>query len=344
MPIRGAVSARVLIVDQRGDARGLCAGWLQDAGLLCVAAEPGEALSVARQESPAAAVISVGAPDDGGMWIVRSLRSLPEPVGVVVVASRPDFDVAVAASRLGVVDCLPGTDDPAELVDAVRRAVLWHQAMRALKRTERRLQDEVTAGRRHLEETLTRIDPESAQTVLLAIMESRSPDLAEQAQRVARMSVVLARALDLSPVDVNAVHLAGLFHDVGKLAMPAHLLEKRGALSDDDVSVMRTHVGIGSTLLSSVETLAAAAPLVAATHERVDGTGYPAGLAGEAIPMGARIVAVAEAYDTLTSARGIGEPMTHDEAAAELLRLAGAQFDSEVVRAWIGLEEMARCS
>jgi len=182
---------------------------------------------------------------------------------------------------------------------------------------------------------LKRVGPQLAQSGLLTALETQSPATYDHARRVAESATALARAMCLSGREVREVRCAALFHDIGKIAIPSQVLDGSGPLSEDERSVLRVHVTIGAELLSDIPTLAAAAPVVMATHERYDGGGYPWGLAGSAIPLGARIIAVADAYDAMTGRRPYGTPLSPTEANRELVRCAGAAFDPEVVQAWL---------
>jgi len=114
-------------------------------------------------------------------------------------------------------------------------------------------------------------------------------------------------------------------------------------LTDEELKVVQRHVTIGAELLAEIPTLTGVAPLVAATHERYDGDGYPTGLFGDAIPLGARIIAVADVYDALTGRRPYNDPMSHDDANAELVRSAGSHLDPDVVRGWMQMVEDRQC-
>jgi putative nucleotidyltransferase with HDIG domain len=337
------VASSVLIAENDGDARGLLTGWLEGAGYACVPTEMGAALSEARRKAPDAAIVSVSNASDGGMWIVRALRALSEPVAVVAIATPPSFDVATAVSRLGAIDCLPGPPLAADVIDAVERAVLWRRAVHAVNQQQNRLQEELAFGRQRLQDTIRKVDPGSAQAILLSVLEARSPDTHDHAERVADRAGAIARALDLSPDDVDIVRRAALLHDIGKIAVPERLLASTVPLTDEELAALRSHVTIGRDVLSAVPTLAPVAPVVAATHERFDGTGYPAGSHGDTIPLAARIIAVADAFDALTSARSYHDPVSHDDANAELVRCAGTHFDPDVVRAWMLLDEGSPC-
>ena len=336
--------ARVLIADNDENVRGLLASWLEDVGYLCVPTDAGQALTAARERPVDAAVVGVSVPDQGGMFVLRTLRAQAEEVAVVVVSTTPDFDVAVAASRLGAVDCLPWPSSADTVVESVRRAVEWRAARHVAERTERRLSEEVTAGRRQLLDTIGRVEPESVPAVLLAVLEARSPETHDHCTRVSHSAVALAGTCNLPPDQIHAVRRAALLHDIGKIAIPERLLDETGPLTDATLGLLRRHVEIGREVLASVPSLEPIAAIVGATHERYDGAGYPAGLRADAIPLPARIISVADAYDAMTSVRRYSDPISHDEANAELVRQGGAQFDPDIVRAWLQMSELRQCS
>ncbi len=337
------MAPRILIAENDSEARGQLASWLEDAGYVCAQTDASEALSEARRHPPDAALVGVSIPDEGGMWVVRSLRTQSAQVGVVVLSNPGDFDVAVASGRLGAVDCLPWPTSQPGIVDAMTRAVEWHGHNKTSDQAIKRLQEEVAFGRDHLKDMVRKVDPDTVPAVLLAVLEARTPETHDHSQRVARSAVALARALNLAPEEIQYVKRAALLHDIGKIALPERLLSPTNPLTDAALTVLRTHVTICQEVLSTVPNLVPAASLVAATHEWFDGGGYPAGLEGDKIPLGARIIMVADAYDQMISRRSFSDPISHDEATVELLRGAGSQFDPDVVRAWMKEAQAARC-
>lgn len=278
------------------------------------------------------------------MWIVRALRSQHEHAAVIVVASPPDFDVATTANRLGVVDCLPGPPTRGAMLDAVTRAGLWREAVQAANANPTGYGDEIAEQRTRLQDTLTRVEPDAAQSVLLAILEARSPDTHDHSQRVSRMAVTLGRTMGLPVEQIRNLERAALLHDIGKIAMPPRLLGDSSLLADADMTLLRQHVTIGAEILRAIPVLAYAAPIVEATHERMDGRGYPASLTADSIPLEARVISVADVYDALTGVRPYREPMSRDQANAELVKASGNQLDPAIVRAWLGIAEGVRCS
>jgi len=163
----------------------------------------------------------------------------------------------------------------------------------------------------------------------------REGDLSAHSARVAELAAAIARRLGLSDDEVLRARLGGWLHDVGKIAIPDTILTKPGKLTDEEWQIVRTHAAVGADLIGHFPELAAACSAVRHHHERYDGTGYPDRLAGEQIPLGARIVAAADAYSAMTGQRPYRRPRTTDDAIIELRRGAGSQFDPAVVTALI---------
>jgi two-component system, cell cycle response regulator len=176
-----------------------------------------------------------------------------------------------------------------------------------------------------------------ASDVLLQTLREQEPDLHEHMTEVAERSVALARHLKLGAEAIDEVGRAAQLHDVGKIAIPAEILHKPGPLDEREWEFMHQHTVIGERILAAAPALRPVARLVRASHERWDGTGYPDGLAGEDIPIGARIVALCDAFHAMTSDRPYRRGMTNTEALGEIKRGAGTQFDPVVVDAFIEL-------
>jgi two-component system cell cycle response regulator len=170
--------------------------------------------------------------------------------------------------------------------------------------------------------------------VLIAVLEERAPGLAAHVRTVGDLACATAMELGLAGDDLDALRHAADLHDIGKMAIPESVLEKPGPLSDAEWDLMRRHTVIGQRILAAAPALERSARLVRWSHERVDGGGYPDGLSGDDIPIGARVILVADAFDAMTSERSYGRIMSSDEALAEMRRCAGTQFDAGVVTAF----------
>jgi len=154
-------------------------------------------------------------------------------------------------------------------------------------------------------------------------------------QKVSAYAVMIAQALGLTPAEREEIRLAGLLHDIGKVGIPENILNKSGPLDASEWETMKTHTDLGARILEPLESMARVREMVRHHHEFYDGTGYPLRLGGERIPHGARVIAIADAYDTITSERTYKKARTPEDAFAELERCAANQFDPEIVRVFI---------
>jgi diguanylate cyclase (GGDEF)-like protein len=173
-----------------------------------------------------------------------------------------------------------------------------------------------------------------SKNVLLQALAERHPELGPHAGDVADLAEATAVALGLGEEEVVRIRLAAELHDIGKVAIPDSILRKRSALNEDEWAFIRRHTLIGERILLAAPALQGVAQLVRASHERWDGAGYPDGIAGIEIPLGSRVVAVADAYDAMVTRRPYSEPVAEEDALAELRRCAGSQFDPVVVEAF----------
>jgi putative nucleotidyltransferase with HDIG domain len=168
---------------------------------------------------------------------------------------------------------------------------------------------------------------------LATALDARDPYTAGHSDRVSVLSVAICRQLDMPAADVEVVRLGALLHDIGKIGVPDDVLRKPGALTAAEFDVIKLHPALGARMLRSVPFLAPHIPIVELHHERPDGRGYPFGLRADDIPLDARIVHVADAYDAMTSARAYRGARPPAEALRELWRCAGTEFHADIVAA-----------
>ena len=150
-------------------------------------------------------------------------------------------------------------------------------------------------------------------------------------QRVARQAQIIAAALDLSPEQSFQIYLAGLFHDIGKIGIADTIVKKTGSLTPDEQKEMARHPELGAGIIEQAPDMSEAANMIRHHHERYDGTGYPSKFVGKAIPLGSRIVAIADVYEALTHHRSYASIFSHEEAIVELMTQSGKQFDPDVL-------------
>jgi putative nucleotidyltransferase with HDIG domain len=257
-------------------------------------------------------------------------RRLTAQVREVFVPMLPGH---VAAGALTAVLAVAYTNlGTPVLFGSVLVIVIFQYLMIALLRSEDRA-DQLEARSVHLASLQLGV-----LTTLVETLALRDKITARHAAAVARYARALAQEIDCSEADQDLVHTAGLLHDIGKFALPDRIL-KAEVLSDEDWAVIRRHPQDGATLVGRLDGYGPVADAILFHHEHVDGSGYPAGLIGNEIPLLSRIIAVCSTYDTLTARETYRSPMTPQDAIAELRRVAGRQLDGELVESFVALLE-----
>jgi HD-GYP domain-containing protein (c-di-GMP phosphodiesterase class II) len=181
--------------------------------------------------------------------------------------------------------------------------------------------------------------------VLTNLMESKDLYTKYHSEKVAVLSYMLALALGLPPKLADLIHIAGHLHDIGKFALPDEILKKPGPLTQQEWNIVKKHPVIGADYLKDIRIFqgkGGVIEMVLYHHERWDGKGYPAGLKKREIPLGARIIAVADAFSAMTDNRPYREPLSFEEALEELKKGSGSQFDPEIVDIFLSMEERIR--
>ncbi len=195
----------------------------------------------------------------------------------------------------------------------------------------------ISTGGRSRAQEVGRAARDAAQTALTSIISPLPHYRGQPSALIASIVVDVARRLDLPEADVDRIRLAALLHDIGKVGLPSEILEKPSSLTSAEWRTVVQHPRIGQIILEQATNLREAVPIILHHHERFSGRGYPYGLRGLEIPLGARIVAIADAYDAMTHDRPYKRAISHSEAVRELQRHAGTQFDPEVVQVFLDL-------
>jgi putative nucleotidyltransferase with HDIG domain len=277
---------------------------------------------------------------DGAQMLDQIRRLQPEAIRILV-SGRADFVSTVdIINRVGLFRFLLKPWRVDELRGVIQQAIDRYE----IEQTNRRLMTlyagkcaELADLNRGLEE---QIQARTSHLLhgLLGALDLRDTDSRSHSRRVAAFCRLLGEKLGLSAPELQDVERGALLHDIGKIGVSDSILRKPGDLTDDEREQMQRHVELGHRILSSLEFLGCARDIVLEHHERFDGTGYPRGLRGKSISMGARIFAVVDAYDAMTSDRPYRTARPHDEAMAEIAALSGSAFDPEVTAALRGID------
>jgi len=334
----------VLIVDDEPAVRDLMARWVTALGLQPkTAADAHEALDKLREQHYDLAVIDVMIPGRDGLWLAGELRR-DHPNTAVILATGctelvEDAKRAAPGDEEPIADFLVKPFQRERFALAVDRGRQWRKTAVEALQWHALLWNELYDRLDHIVAALAaaRRRGFGDDAALAGIMAERVPDVAAHGRRVADRSVTIARELRLDAQAVARVEAAALFHDAGKAAMPDALLTKPSPLTAGERGIMDRHAEVGSAILAATRTLDDVAPVVGATHEWFGGGGYPANLSGAAIPFGARIIAVADACDAMTTDRAYRQAFDLVDAVAEILRCCPAQFDPDVVAAFVSV-------
>jgi len=327
------MTLQVLIVDDEAPIRRLLQNWVEAEGATTLQARTSEEALEAFSASvtPAVALCDIRLPGKDGLWLAEQLRVEHPETAVVMTTGVNEFDSAVNSMQAGVIDYLVKPFTRERFTEALQRAFFAHQSRRALAS----MQKELEARRTQITEALAELELNAASSldVMLEMLRARHPESYDHAQRVSRLAVNLAMTLQIGEPRLSDIERAALLHNLGRLALPDALLvaEPQG-LSDADRNRVRAYPLHGQAILRNVPYLAAASELAVAAHERYDGRGFPHGIKGEQIPLGARIIGVANAYDELVSGIGHG-PVPPAEAVDILCTTRAAEFDPLVLGA-----------
>jgi response regulator RpfG family c-di-GMP phosphodiesterase len=329
-------SPRVLVVGATQERTESICRSLASQPLTCVGAfGASEALDVARRSGVDAAVVEMSAGSRAAVaGLVGGLRAEAGDVGIVMMAPGRGFDGVLDALRLGAVDCLVRTD-PHELAAAVEHAIAWSRDARRGLDVTRRIEGELQRRRAITIQALLDVSSRLMLETRLQQLYEPHPARLQAVRRVASIAALIGQTLRVNDALLAQIEHAALLHDIGGLALADLVLEKPGPLAARDRELSRRRTAWTADLLSSVPRFAAVAPVVAAMHEHFDGSGGPDGLSGDAIPVAARVLLVASAFESMAATVPHGGAAVVDHVNAELVHGAGRRFDPAVVGAWL---------
>jgi response regulator RpfG family c-di-GMP phosphodiesterase len=341
-----AEPTKILIVDDDASVRDVILVLLGEEGYACTAVTTAEAaLDAARHAEFPLVISDVRMPGRDGFWLLEKLREAHPDTAVVMLTAFGDTEAAVECLRNGAADYLLKPPKVTELIRAIERALGRRRLELARTKYRRSLENRVREKTAELSRALSELEATYSQTLwsLVAALDAREHETGNHSQRVVRYCLAIARRIGLPERDLPDLGRGALLHDIGKIGVPDAILLKPGALDASEWREMRRHPQIGYEILRSIHFLAASAEMVLCHQERFDGGGYPRGLAGEQIPVGARIFAIADTYDAMTSDRPYRKALPAEAARAEISRCAGTQFDPRCADAFLSMsrEELA---
>ena len=334
---------RILVVDDEEPIREIISSMLSAAGYKTRQAASGmEALAILNSTGEFELMLSdlMMAELDGIALLERSKEKYPD-MPVIMVTAVHDISVALAAIRNGAYDYLLKPFEREQLLAMVRRA-LEHRRLKLENRAyQSNLESLVAARTEQLRQAMTDLE-RSYDITLEALgdaLDLKDAETEGHSKRVTAFTIAIARAMGLSGEKIRVIARGAFLHDIGKMAIPDAILLKPGALTETETEIMREHCFRGYQMLKKIPFLSEAAEIVYSHQERFDGTGYPRGLSGQDIPMGARIFSIADTLDAITSDRPYRAARSIQVARDEVERFSGRQFDPEVVRVFMEMPD-----
>jgi putative two-component system response regulator len=334
----------VLVVDDEQSLRRAVRRQLERRGhTVLEAASVAEARMQLAELDGALVLCDINMPGESGLVLVQALRRRQPEVAVLMVTAVDEPEVAAAAADFGAYGYVVKPFEANELTISVQNALRRRELEIAHRRTEADLAATIDLRTIELRETLEQVRGAYEDTVrrLAWAAEYRDPETGNHLERMSRYTAVLAKAIGLPEDRVELLRMAAPMHDIGKVGIPDAILCKPGKYDDADRAAMAAHPEIGHRILggSDSELLQIAAVVALAHHEKWDGSGYPSGLVGDAIPLEGRIVAIADVFDALSSRRRYKEAFALDEAFGMLVDGAGSHFDPDLVAAFVSVRD-----
>ena len=329
---------KVLVVDDEEAIREVVTTLLEAQGYHCVACGNGRiALEAFRNDTFDLVLSDIVMPEMDGLKLLSELRMDDPDVPVIMVTAMHDIAIALEAIRAGAYDYILKPFEKDQLYLSVRRA-LEHRRLVIENRTYQSDLEHLVAERtQQLSIALQDLEQSYDYTLeaLGGALDAKDAETEGHCQRVTAFTITIAKAMGVDKALLRHIARGAFLHDIGKMGVPDSILRKPGPLTAEEREIMRRHCDIGYAVLERIPFLKEAAEIVLSHQECYDGSGYPRGLRGEQIPLGARIFAVADTLDAMISDRPYRKALPISAAREEIKRYSGRQFDPRVVEVFL---------
>ncbi len=330
----------ILIVDDEEAIREVVSTLLEAQGYRCTAVANGREAVVYLQNNLVELVLSdMIMPEMRGMQLLAWLRTHHQDFPVIMVTAMHDVSTALEAIRRGAYDYILKPFEKDRLFTSVRRALEHRRLVEENRNYQRNLEKLVEQRTAQLQHALSQLESSYDETLeaLGGALDLKDAETEGHCKRVTAFTIAIAKQMKVDPTLLPQISRAAFLHDIGKMAIPDRILLKPGPLTDQERVEMREHCKIGYNMLVRIPFLREAAEIVLAHQEYYDGSGYPRGLAGEDIPLGARIFAIADAVDAMISDRPYRKALSIEHAREEVKRCSGTQFDPKAVEVFLSI-------
>jgi len=333
---------KVLVVDDEPSIRKLLAEFLSSRGYACETAESGEdAVERLRSDGFALVISDIRMPRLTGLQLLNHLRQYHPNTAVIMITAVSELQTAVDAMKKGASDYITKPFNLEEVLASVKGSLSARNDRLRERQLKENLKKIVESKSFALGSALKTLENQRDTTLeaLVKALDAREKETRCHSLRVQRYSLRLAKVFDLSEQELTNLSRGALLHDIGKIGVSDAILLKPGKLTPEEWVEMKKHPVLGYNILVGIQFLEGAAELVLHHHERWDGNGYPAGLKGRRIPLGARLFSVVDTFDAMTSNRPYRAALSPDFSRDEIARQSGSQFDPEVVKAFLTIPQ-----
>ncbi|MDE3169037.1 MAG: response regulator [Acidobacteriota bacterium] len=329
---------KILVVDDEEAIREVVSTLLEAQGYQCVPCANGRAGLEAFEKDTYDLVMSdIVMPEMDGMKLLTELHRRDLDVPVIMVTAMHDISIALEAIRAGAYDYILKPFEKDQLYLSVRRALEHRRLVMENQAYQNDLEQLVAERTQQLSVALQDLEQSYDYTLeaLGGALDAKDAETEGHCQRVTAFTITIAKGMNVDRLSLRQIARGAFLHDIGKMGIPDHILRKPGPLTPEEREIMRRHCDIGYSVLARIPFLREAAEIVLAHQEFYDGTGYPRGLRGEEIPLGARIFAVADTLDAMISDRPYRKALPISAAREEIERFSGTQFDPSVVKVFL---------
>jgi len=332
--------AHILVVDDEAPIRDILRQYLTRRGHEVAQASDGrQALALMAKDNIELVVADIRMPVMGGLELLGEIKGQGYEAGVLMLTACDDVASAVQAMKAGALDYVLKPFRLEQLGVAVDRVLADCREQRRKKQQMVQLEMLVNEQARQLRRALEQLHEawEKALDAMVAALDAREHEPESHSKRVSEYAAHLGSMLGAEPDLLEAIRRGAMLHGIGKIGIPDRILHKPGKLTQAEWAEMRKHPQIGFWILDGIEVLKPASQIVLTHHECFDGSGYPAGLKGGAIPLGSRIFSIVDSFDAMTSDRPYRKAMSYESARREIERGSGRQYDPEIVRCFMAV-------
>ena len=327
---------KMLVVDDDDALRNALVRFLSNQGHSVSSASTGQqALDLVGEDGFDLMLLDIRMPGMSGIDVVPEALHQDPDLAILMLSALSDATSAAICMQRGAIDYLTKPIELNDLSKAIDRALRRRDTVMQGREISAWLKEEVQRRTQEIEREREKQQKLTVATLeaLVNALEAKHPWLSGHSARVAAFAATVAHHMELSDDEIENVRMAGRLHDLGKIGIRESVLNKQGKLSDDEYEHVKQHVLIGSQILAPLEHLGEIVSFIRSHHEHWDGTGYPDGLEGDDIPIGARIICAAEIYDALTTSRPYQQKSTPDQAVERIKSRSGNVLDPSVVDA-----------